>query len=227
MIYKMTTINDAVSRVRNILKGVKEDIFMTDRFIYSVILKYAKMLIRRQDNEMKIFRVQSLFKTLPCVELIEVDKVEACCEGIKSGCTIMRTKYPIPEVLDGAYGPIIRTVSSVDGSILVYKTYPTAYVRLTHSSGYKFNKNKYYWFLNGYLYLPNVSWEAVSVTALFEENISVYTCSTEDDCSLAQDRQIPVPEYLFAEIEQYALKEILTTGQIPADSNDDSQNVLR
>lgn len=223
----MTTINDAVSRVRNVLKGVKEDLFMTDRFIYSVILKYAKMLIRRQDNEMKIFRVQSLFKTLPCVELIEVDKVEACCEGIKSGCTIMRTKDPLPEVLDGAYGPIIRTVSSIDGSIIVYKTYPSAFVRLTNSSGYKYNKNKYYWFINGYLYLPNVSWESISITALFEENVSVYTCLETDDCSLAQDRQMPVPEYLFAEIEQYAIKEILTAGQIPVDTSDDSQNVLR
>lgn len=223
----MTTINDAVSRVRNVIKGVKEDIFMTDRFIYSVIIKYAKMLIRRQDNEMKIFRVQSLFKTLPCVELVEVDKVEACCEGIKSGCTIMRTKERLPAIIDGAYGPIIRTVASVDGSILVYHTYPSAYVRLTHSSGYKYNKSFYYWFLDGYLYLPNVQWEAVSVTALFEENVSLYTCSSEDDCLLAQERQIPVPEYLFAEIEQYALKEILTTGSIPADSNDDSQNVLR
>jgi hypothetical protein len=118
----MTTINDAVSRVRNVIKSVKEDVFMTDRFIYSVILKYAKMLIRRQDNEMKIFRVQSLFKTLPCVELIEVDKVEACCTGIKSGCTIMRTKDRLPAVLDGAYGPIIRTVASVDGSVLTYTT---------------------------------------------------------------------------------------------------------
>lgn len=223
----MTTINDAVSRVRNVIKGVKEDIFMTDRFIYSIIIKYAKMLIRRQDNEMKIFRVQSLFKTLPCVELVEVDKVEACCEGIKSGCTIMRTKERLPAIIDGAYGPIIRTVASVDGSILVYHTYPSAYVRLTHSSGYKYNKSFYYWFLDGYLYLPNVQWEGVSVTALFEENVSLYTCLSEDDCSLAQDRQIPVPEYLFAEIEQYALKEILTTGSIPADSNDDSQNVLR
>jgi len=223
----MTTINDAVSRVRNTLKSVKEDVFMTDRYIYSVIIKYAKLLIRRQDNESKIFMVQSLFKTLPCVELIEVDRVEACCEGIKSGCIIKRTKDPIPGVLDGAYGPIIRTVSSIDTSILVYQTYPTMYTRLTHTSGFKYNKNKYYWYLNGYLYLPNVDWEAVSVTALFEENLSGFTCEGVDQCQLAQDRAMPVPEYLFAEIEQYALKELLTAGQLPVDTSDDSQNVLR
>jgi len=223
----MTTINEAVSRVRNSVKAVKEDVFMTDRYIYSVILKYAKLLIRRQDNENKIFKVQSLFKTLPCVELVEVDRVEACCEGIKSGCTIMRTKYKIPGVMEGAFGPIIRTVSSIDGSQLVYRTYPTIYTRLTKTSGFKYNKSKYYWYLNGYLYIPNAMWEGVSITALFEENISVYSCDDEDDCTIAQERQMPVPDYLFAEIEQYALKELLTTGSIPADGSDDSQNALR
>ncbi len=63
----MTTIGETISRVRNVVKGVKEDAFLTDRFLYSMILKYAKMLIRRQDNENKIMRFQSLFERLPCV----------------------------------------------------------------------------------------------------------------------------------------------------------------
>ena len=55
----MTTIQDTVSRIRNTVKGVKEDAFLTDRFLYSLVLKYAKLLIRRQDNENKIMRFQS------------------------------------------------------------------------------------------------------------------------------------------------------------------------
>ena len=50
----MTTVGEATSRVRNILKAVKEDPFLTDRFLYSLIMKYAKTLIRRQENEGKI-----------------------------------------------------------------------------------------------------------------------------------------------------------------------------
>jgi hypothetical protein len=223
----MTTINEAVSRLRNTIKAVKEDVFMTDRYIYSVIIKYAKLLIRRQDNENKIFKIQSLFKTLPCYELIEVDRVEACCDGIKSGCTIMRTKYKVPDIIEGAWGPIIRTVSSIDGSQILYRTYPTIYTRLTKTSGFKYNKSKYYWYINGYLYIPNATWEAISITALFEDNISIYTCETDDDCTLAQEREMPIPDYLFAEIEQYALKEIITAGSIPSDGSDDSQNALR
>jgi hypothetical protein len=223
----MTTINDAVSRVRNTLKGVNEDVFMTDRYIYSIILKYAKLLVRRQDNENKIFRFQSLFKTIQCLELIEVDKIEACCEGVQSNCKIMRSREKIPQVIEGAFGPIIRTVSSIDGSNIVFRTYPTIYTRLTKASGYKYNKSKYYWYLNGYLYLPNVEWEAISVTALFEDDISAINCETGDACTLAQDAPMPIPEYLFAEIEQFAVKEILTLGTVPVDAADDKQNILR
>ena len=140
----MTTIGDTVSRMRNVLKAVKEDPFLTDRFIYSVIIKYAKMLIRRQDNENKIMRFQSLFKVLPCIELIEVDKIEACCVGVKTKCKIMRTKDKLPNVLEGAYGPLFRTISSIDGSQEVVKTYPITYTAMTKSTNFKYNNNKYY-----------------------------------------------------------------------------------
>ena len=43
----MTTVGEAISRVRNTLKAVKEDAFLTDRVIYYSIMKYAKALIKR------------------------------------------------------------------------------------------------------------------------------------------------------------------------------------
>jgi hypothetical protein len=36
-----------------------------------------------------------------------------------------------------------------------------------------------------------------------------------------------IPEYLFSEIEQFALKELTLIAQLPVDSADDSQNILR
>jgi len=54
-----TTIGYTVSRVRNSIKAVKEDAFVTDRYLWSVITKYAKLFIKRQDNQNKLF-VQSL-----------------------------------------------------------------------------------------------------------------------------------------------------------------------
>lgn len=222
----MTTIGDTISRIRNLVKGVKEDAFLTDRLIYSLVLKHAKMLIRRQDNENKIMRFQSLFEKLPCVELIEVDKIEACCSGIKSNCKIMRTKEKLPTVLEGAYGPLFRTISSIDGSIPVYKTYPSTFTNMANTTTFKYNKNKYYWYLGGYLYFPNIDWDAVSVEGLWSDSIQLYICDG-NVCQPRQDEDTHIPEYLFAEIEQYVVKDLLTTLQLPIENVDDNQNPLR
>ena len=64
--------------------------------------------------------------------------------------------------------------------------------------------------------------------AIFDEDISDLVCSVDaKDCIPEQDRDLSIPEHLFSEIEQMVLNEILTTGQIPPDGADDSQNVLR
>ena len=70
----MTTIGDIVSRVRNQIKGEVQDAFMTDRFIYSMVIKYAQLLMRRQDHANKLMKFNSVWQTLPLLELIDVDK---------------------------------------------------------------------------------------------------------------------------------------------------------
>ena len=66
----MTTIGEAVSRVRQSIKAEVQDSFVTDRYIYSLILKYAQLLMRRQDNQNKLMKFNSVWQALPFVELI-------------------------------------------------------------------------------------------------------------------------------------------------------------
>lgn len=221
-----TSIGDSISRVRNIIKAVKEDAFITDRFLYSLILKYAKMLIRRQDNEGKIMRMQSLFETLPCVELIEVDKIEACCAGIRSNCTVMRTKDKLPDILNGSLGPLFRDITSIDGSVVLFPTYASQYVSMANTTTFKYNKNSYYWFSGGYLYFPNIIWEAIRIEGLWADSINYLKCDG-DACQPRQDDPVAVPDYLFAEIEQLVLKDLGMTIQSPVEGQDDKQSVLR
>ena len=106
----MTTIGEAVSRLRGQLKAEVQDAFMTDRYIYSLILKYAQLFMRRQDSANKLMKFNSVWQALNFIELEEVDKVEAHCTGIQSGCTIRRTKHKLPLFMEGYWGPLIRTV---------------------------------------------------------------------------------------------------------------------
>jgi hypothetical protein len=139
----------------------------------------------------------------------------------------MRTKDKLPEMVEGTLGPLIKNVLSIDGSDKVYPTNSYTYVRMSNSKNFKYNKKKYYWYSEGYLYFPNVEWEAVMVEAAFNQNIEKYNCNDNASCLSALDREVPLPDYLFAEVEQLTLKELMTGGSIPADNSDDSQAILR
>jgi hypothetical protein len=223
----MTTVGETITRVRAALKAVKEDSFLTDRNIYFAILKYGKTLLKREDNQNRLMKMSSLFTYLPYLELIDVDKVEADCIGVYSECYIKRTKQKLPQLFDGMYGPIIRTASSIDSSIRMYRTEPNTFVSISKSVNYKYNNKIYFWYLNGYIYVPNVQWDAMRIEAIIEGDTKDFLCPSKDSCMIKQDFQLPLPEYLFSEIEQFVIKELATSISIPTNGADDSQNVLR
>ena len=73
----MTTIGEVISRIRGQVKAEVQDAFVTDRYVYSLITKYAQLLMRRQDSANKLMKFNAVWKSLPYVELIDVDKIEA------------------------------------------------------------------------------------------------------------------------------------------------------
>ena len=223
----MTTIGEAITRVRAALKAVKEDAFLTDRNVYFAVLKYGKTLLKREDNQNRLMKMSSLFTYLPYIELIDVDKVEAGCTGVYSECYIKRSKDKIPQLFDGMFGPVIRTASSIDSSIKMYRTEPGTFVSITKSTNYKYNKKVYFWYLNGYIYVPNVAWDAMKLEGIFEGDKRDFLCPSPNDCLIRQDFQLPFPEYLFSEIEQFVIKELSNAMQVPSNGPDDSQNILR
>jgi hypothetical protein len=223
----MTTIRESVSRLRNLIKAVNEDAFITDRFLYSLLIKHCKAILNRKDVENKIMMYEPLFETLPYVELIEIDKIEANCANIKTGCKIMRTKKKLPTLMTGGDGPLIRIVSSIDGSDTFQQCLSAIYVAMANSTLFKYNKTHYFWYKNGHLYFPNILWDAVSVEGVFEESITGYCKLSDEDCVLIQDSNLKLPDYLFSEVEALAFQDLGMLFKIPEDTADNSQNLLK
>ena len=223
----MTNIGSVISRIRGQVKAEVQDSFVTDRYIYSLIQKFAQLLIRRQDNANKLLKFNAIWKVLPFVELIDVDKVEAQCTGVQSGCTIKRTKHKLPNMMEGYWGPLIRTVSSIDGSNELKATHPGTYTSLTKTTSFRYNKQKYFWFLDGYLYLPDLEWDAIKVEAVFDDDISSWLCDSPDECTPRYTQKINIPESLFAEIEQQVLAVMSNTLRIPGEDSDNKINPHR
>ncbi len=224
----MNKIAEVISRIRGQVKAEVQDAFVTDRYIYSLIIKNAKFLMRRQDFANKLMKFNSIWNFLPYVQLIEIDKVEAQCTGIKSGCTIKRTKDKLPDMIEGYWGPLIRTVSSIDNSIELYPTQSGTYTSMTKTTSFKYNKSKFFWYLNGYLYFPDLDWDAVRVEAVFDDDIGSWLCDDdEDNCVPRYEQDINIPDFLFAEIENQIIATMTNTLKIPSEDSDNKQNIHR
>jgi hypothetical protein len=221
-----STIGDVLSRIRTQVKAVKQDALMTDRVIYTFVLKHAKWLMKREDSKNRLLGFSGVAQTMDYVELIEVDKVDACCTGLSSDCKIMRTKEKMPVFMQGYYGPLIRTVSSLDGSEELQPTNPNSYLAMSRSKNFKFNKAKYFWYLNDYLYFPNLEWDAVRIEGIFEDDVSRFTCEA-DSCKVRSDETFNVPDYLYGEIESQVFRDLAGIVQLPTDMPNDKQNALR
>jgi hypothetical protein len=219
------TVGEAISRVRNMVKAVKQDANITDRFLYSVIMKHARFFMHRQDNLNRIMKYNSVFQTLNFVELIDVDVAEAQCYGVDTGCYFKRTKKKLPRMIEGYYGPLLRSVTSMDLSQQALPTFPITFQQISKQSTFKYNNKKYYWYLNGYLYFPNLQWDAVRLEGVFEEDVSSLNCDTTDDCIAITAQKINVPEFLFSEIEQLVMRDLGVMIQIPSDPGQNASSV--
>lgn len=221
----MATKRETISRVRGLVKGEKQDAFLTDRFIYSVILNHAKLFIKRLDDNSKLMRYSQLFETV-ALDLIEVSKIDAGCIDIPTCCVIKRTKDKLPKAFEASWGPIYKYVSSVDGSQEVYRTYQKQYVKMTKTTTFKYNKSKYYWLSNGYGFFPELTWDIVLFDGMWEDSIEMYKCDATT-CINRLDELTHIPEDLFLEIESGVRQELLGMIQTPKDSLVDNQSQLR
>lgn len=222
----MIKVSEAISRVRNQVKAVKQDASLTNRFLFSLIMKHARFLMRRQDSLNRIMKYNSIFSTLNFVELIDVDAAEAECFGVKSNCTFKRTKHKLPKAIEGYYGPLLRSVSSLDLSQQVIPTFPMTWQQMANQKTFKYNKKKYYWYLNDYLYFPNVDWDAVRVEGVFEGDTFKYNCEGEEEsCNYFTENTIAIPEFLFSEIEQLVMRDLGVMIQVPSDPGQDAQSL--
>lgn len=213
----MLTIGQIVHQIRKELKAVNTDALLTDRYLFSYVQDYARTFIKRKDDRNTAMLVDSSFQTLP-VELIP------CEEG-------MRTKYKLPAIFEGPDGPLIKRVTSGDCELTIVDS--NVYKLKTKKKS-KYSKAKYGYFENGFIYSSDIdSWETIKVTAMFEEDITMYleydkyNPDNVDACSPIQDHKYNIPKDLISEIRPYILKELTTSEQLPSDPVTDKQSPLR
>jgi hypothetical protein len=217
----MSTLRKLVSDVRSMQKLLSTDSLITDRVIASEIRNDALLLIKRETNLRKLWATDTLFTTLPCLEMIEVP-ISECCDYVDP-CTIARSRFKLPRIAEGNYQYIIQGVYSINamsgqGKKLKEITV-NRYINLLKLPIIK--NESYYWIMNGYLYISNPLLKAIRISALFEDDVPnelLYPeccCGenivTEDYCMNPLDKPYGLPGYLQTQVLELVTKKLMST----------------
>ena len=130
-------------------------------------------------------------------------------------------------MIEGYWGPLIRTISSIDGSIEMQATQPGTYTSMTKTTSFKYNTTKYWWYINEYIYVPNVEWDAIKIEGVFDDNIGAWLCEDAAECIPRYEQEINIPEALFAEIEAQVINAMMVTVKIPVVDGDNKVDINR
>ena len=98
---------------------------------------------------------------------------------------------------------------------------------MTKTTSFRYNNTLYFWWLDGYIYSPNITWDALKVEGVFNSDITRWNCDTEDDCTPRYEQPIYIPEALFADIEVQVVQSMMGTMQIPSEDSDNKRNINR
>lgn len=217
----MSTGRKLVSDVRGMHKLLSTDSLITDRVILSEIRNTSSLLIKRETNLRKLWATDTLFTTIPCLEMCEVS-ISECCNYVDE-CTIARSKFKIPQLAEGNYQYVIQGVYSINalsgkGKKLKEITV-NRYINLLKLPVIK--NEEYFWVSNDYLYVSNPMVQAIRLVAYFEQDVPndiLYSdcgcgnnVSDEEYCKNPLDKEFPIPGYLEKQMLDMVSQKLLQT----------------
>jgi len=218
----MATLRKVVSDVRSMHKLLSTDNLITDRAVASEIRNNTLLLVKRETNLRKLWATDTLFTTIPCLEMVEVS-ISECCEYVDP-CSIGRSRFKLPRIAEGNYQYIIQGVYSINALSGVGKKLKeitiNRYVNLIKLPIIK--NEEYYWIQNDYLYINNPLLKAIRISALFEEDVpnevmypecgcGGHEPNLEDFCKNPLDKEYALPGYLQNQVLALTSQKLLAT----------------
>lgn len=215
----MSTKRQVINSLRDKLKERNADSTYTNQFLYGVLLEHSKWLIRREVSAGRIYTNNSLFQTLGCTEVIETSTIDVCCP-IKVNCKIYRTKNKLPKMWIDKNGPVIKTITSVDGTTEFFMTTPDAWQNKRKDPYQKMSDMKYSFFAENYLWFPENNPHRVNINGYYTDDIQhLSECHEEKKpCTRFLDTKFNIPDWLEAEMFAKALEQLAgITKRMPED----------
>jgi hypothetical protein len=214
----MSTKRQLIDSLRIKLRERDADSTLTNQDLYRALLEQAKWLIKREINKGTIYKSVSFFQTLFCQDVIETTLIDPCCP-IKTNCKIYRTKCKLPDFWTDADGPVIKSITSVDGTTYFEMTTPTTWQSIRIDPYQKKSKQMYAFYNEGYLWFPEYNPHKINVLGFWTDDVSDRNgCADNEPCVRYLDTTFSLPDWLEGELMSQALQLLAgVTKRLPED----------
>ena len=217
----MATLRKLVSDVRSMHKLLSTDNLITDRVVASEIKNNTQLLLKRETNLRRLWATDTIFTTIPCLEMVQVP-ISECCDYVDP-CNVSRTRFKLPRISEGNYQYLIQGVWSINamgGQGTRFKE--VTINRYLNLLALPLIKNQpYYWIVDGYLYVSNPLLKAIRIAAFFEEDVpneimfSECCCAHGVDlneyCKNPLDKDYGCPGYLEKQVLELTSQKLIST----------------
>lgn len=201
----MSTKRQVIDSLRNKLRERNADSNYSNQFLYQTLLEQAKWLIKREINSGRIYKNVAFFQTLFCQDVIETSLIDPCCP-IKTNCKIYRTKCKLPDFWIDEDGPIIKSVTSIDGSTYFEMTTPTTWQSKKIDPYQKKSKQMYAFYSEGYIWFPENNPHKINILGFWTDDVSDRNGCVDNPCVRYLDTQFMIPDWLEAEMMAKAVE---------------------
>lgn len=229
----MAKIKDIVSRIKNNLRLLDVNNFVTDRQVYFTFSKHMDNVLFQMSKKFNVYNHSSLYYYLPYLALEDHtlledchldDEILECCNG-----KMRRTKKPLPQIRVINGRPLIRGVYNITRSIKMdVITFPQyiAIAKRKKRAGLYYDP-QYAIYESNHLYLPESALRAIAIDASFTDNVAALQCDKDKECLSMLEAPIPLPDEYVSLAEQQAIQELMLLYNIPINPAFISDNMMR
>lgn len=216
---KLRTI---LSELATDVKALSLDDHISFRYLHSKFSSKLDYFLRLEAKSREIFKDFTLWKSIDCIELVEV--ATNPCGFIDACKTVKRSSIKIPEAYNTNWGQLIK-VLTIDGSV-EFKPIKSSDLKDYLNREYGGIPNVY-WMENQRIYIPNTTLDSVKALIIPKNSIEVDKMNCEENpCASILDGIINYPEYLITLAKQEVLKEIsgVYVRMVEDEKGDDNTN---
>lgn len=211
----MKSNRELVSNIYNDLKALSIDDWISPRFIVNKAIDVAGDFIKKENDSRRIYKVSEGWKEIECMPLVEVP-ISTCPELDTYVCKrLMRSKFKIPDTFSTRYGNLIKYVASLNFAQEYDPITPRQYRAIMNREFIDYRK-KYYFFIGGFLYIPDSNVEVIRIEAYYKKPWEVDSilldncvdCDTPECIPSPLDYEFVCPEYLFNSVKQEVIRQL-------------------